>query len=272
MGERSMTVDREAIKRKIKNLLARNTENGATEAEAEVCLKKANKLLEEFNIELEEILMNSDKSAIQEEPVDVACGIARTPEFKAFMNAIAKLYDCQTIIRSRYQGSQRYRSTYFTVVGTVLNIEYTNYMIQQIVDIMEECYKQYVEGAEYQLELHYYLNSSRRIRNSFIRGFLEKVTSKAWDIYWQKQDEIKKAKKEAERQNTELSKSYSLVVLNNNEVKQYVSALGTRTVSISTKNYGKANSNYARNAGSKAGDSVHFGRPVDGGSQKLLKG
>jgi predicted unusual protein kinase regulating ubiquinone biosynthesis (AarF/ABC1/UbiB family) len=267
-----MTIDREAIKRKIKNLLARNTENGATEAEAEVCLRKANKLLEEFNIELEEILMNSDKAAIQEEPVDVACGIARTPEFKVFMNAIAKLYDCQTVIRYRYQGSQRYRSTYFTMVGTVLNIEYTNYMIQQIIDIMEECYKQYVKSTEYQLEVQYHSSSPRRIRNSFVRGFLKKVTDKAWDIYWQKQNEIKKAKEDAEKQNTKLNNSYSLVVLNNNEVKQYITALVPKAVSISTKNYGKADIDYAKNAGSVAGNSVHFGRPVNGGNQRLLKG
>lgn len=263
-----MAVDREAIKRKIKNLLARNVENGATEAEAMTCMEKANKLLKEFDIELEEILMHSDKASILEEPVDVAYGIARMPEFKKFMGAIAKLYDCDTIIRSKYVGNQRYMSTYFTLIGTVLNIEYTNYMIQTIIDILEGCYKIYVKSSEYQVELQY--NNSRRIRNSFVRGFLTKVTSKAWDIYRQRKWELEEAQRQAEQQNSELNKSFSLIVINNDNVKDYVSNMkGIKNVSISTKNFGKADS-FSRTAGSQAGESVSFGRPVNGSNNKLL--
>lgn len=159
---------KESIKRKVKGLLEKTTENGATESEAISALQKAKELMMEHFISEHEL---NDPYANEK------CTSVSTSHFKTGYDvtniypALCLLFDCEHFWDSK-------KLTFFGYEEDVqLCIYFYNF-------ILKACFAEkdkYVQSLEYQkLKQRYH---GRTLVSSFIKGFIIALCIKMHDIY-----------------------------------------------------------------------------------------
>ena len=172
------------IKKKIKALLAKTTENGASESEAINALNKAKELMMEYLISEHDLAdpFAFEKCVFKEIPKDKS-GYNMT----LFLNALSKLFDCEYF----------YTSTKVTFFGFEQDTELCAYFYSFIIRSCLNEKEKYLKSEEAYILKNVY--HGRTLAASFIKGFIIGIS-----------DKMKKMYKDRERN---LSKEVGLMVI-----------------------------------------------------------
>lgn len=166
---------REKIKRKIKNLLMRTVENGATEAEAMTALDKAKELMmENFISEYE----------IKDPYVAEQCVFRKVTRKKSaydltvFLPNLCRVFDCKHFFTKK-------EVTFF---GFEEDAELCVFFYEFIIKACMKEKERYVSTLDYKAASMLY--SGRTLVASFIRGFLTGICIKMNNIYKCRKEEV----------------------------------------------------------------------------------
>lgn len=171
--------DIEAIKRKIRALLSRTPENGATIAEAEVALKKANQLMTEYAIEKYQLGGGEAKRCIEKKIVLHRVGTHITN----LASVIGFSFDCEF-----FYNTYRKDGTYF---GYETDVEMCVYFYDLIMNALENEIDKYKSTYDYQVDARYY--SPKTVVNSFIKGFTDAIAKKLFLMKHERENNVIKA-------------------------------------------------------------------------------
>lgn len=238
-----MVIDIERIKHKIRALLARNTQNGASVAEAETCLEKAYQLLTQFNLDIEELLRDSDPGTQKVIKEQVYENGNISPELWELYCQIAWLFHCEAIRSRRYVQGSKYRRVFISVIGNPINVEKVRYFMVLFEDIVRQIIKfENITGL--------------RNINSFKRGFYLAIAQKAQTLRL----EVEEKEEEQQKQNT----GTSLVVLDKKNIDEFISLEfpNLKAKSNNFNNYGKATNLSAYQSGQSHGSTINFHDPL----------
>lgn len=159
---------RENIKVKINALLAKTTENGATESEAMAALNKAQQLMLDYLIsenELRDPYLN-EKCIAQSIP-RVKSGYDLT----VFLGALSSIFNCEHF----------YTNSTVTFFGFKEDTELCAYFYNFIIKACFAEKAKYVQSVEYQRIARVY--HGRTLVASFISGFMRGICVKMHDMY-----------------------------------------------------------------------------------------
>lgn len=167
--------DREKIVARIKALLSKTIDNGATKQEMESALNKANQLMLEFFISENEIKDdNVISKCISEEFKLIKTGF----DLSLFYNDLAKLFDCQYYYN-------KYRIVFFGHQQDVSMCGYFYNLISKTCLIEKD---NYIKSDEYQrLKKSYH---GKTLSSSFIKGFLIEISLKLRNMYKERKSNI----------------------------------------------------------------------------------
>lgn len=170
---------KEKIKSKIKALLSKTTENGATKEEMESALSKANQLMTDFFIE--ENKLNDDlKDKLISKSVEM---VKAKYKFQIFYSSLALLFDCKVY----YNRSSR-KITFF---GHEQDVDLCVYFYEVITKATLKAKEDYLRSNDYKLnkKLGYH---GKTLTSSFVKGFLVSISNKMQEMYKEKESNIKK--------------------------------------------------------------------------------
>lgn len=169
--------DLERIKQKISFLLQKTTDNGATEQEMLSAIKLAEKLMRKYSIIKSDVIEPIEKdSCILKVHTKYKTGYKT--EF--FISSLAELFDCQHYWTKK------------TIVffGYKEDVELCIYFYDLILKICFQELDKYFKSEEgYQLKEYYH---GRTLYASFIRGFLNRIDEKLYEMYINKKNTINK--------------------------------------------------------------------------------
>lgn len=233
------------IKAKIAALLAKNSDNGATENEAMAAMRIAQKLMDEHGVTMEDILQNNSAANdfIREvmrtgrknlHEVDLYCAVA-----------IAEFCDVRVWQNKEYSGSKKLGVT-VQFFGYVADVELAKYLREMIFRAMEW------EWAKYSNSVNN-VGHKRSVRKSFLVGMAGRLSQRLREL-------------KVESRNT----GNQLIVLKN----QMVTQAWAEQVNINLKKTNapktvtvKDGAAYA--AGQGAGDRVSLNRAGSGAGQNV---
>ncbi|MGL5690424.1 MAG: DUF2786 domain-containing protein [Bacteroidales bacterium] len=229
-----MEQKREAIKRKIKALLAKTTENGASEHEAYIALNKATQLMSEYTLSMKDI----DESVEPEKCISLDVLVYKTSYNSIFIiPALCKLFDCYHV----------YDPKVITFFGFEQDVRLAEYFYNFIMKACISKKDEYMRSSD-ALSLKKRGYHGRAIASSFVSGFLVGVYNKIDDIYAQR--------------NATMPQEFALVIVDKKEQvgKEFDIVFPcTRTV----ENKANSSSGEASNAGYNEGKSVHITQAID---------
>lgn len=171
---------KESIKKKIKALLSKTTDNGASKAEMESSLRKANQLMTEYFISENEIKDEMTKDKLLSKSFDM---IKSAYDFKLFYHSLALLFDCKV-----YYNNRKNKITFF---GHEQDVDLCGYFYEVIVLSTLRAKKEYLGSQKYN-ELKDLGYHGKTLTSSFVKGFLVEVSRKMKKMYEDKQSNIKK--------------------------------------------------------------------------------
>lgn len=161
-------MNREAIKKKIKALLSKTTENGASEKEAIAALEKAQQLMINYLI---------SENEIKDPYLGEKCIALAIPRIKSgydltiFLGDLSRLFDCEYF----------YTTKTVTFFGFREDTDLCSYFYDFIIKACFAEKAKYIKSEEYTRMIPYY--SGRTLIASFIRGFLSGICAKMRDMY-----------------------------------------------------------------------------------------
>lgn len=230
------------IKAKIKALLKKTTDNGASQAEMESALKKASELMLE-NFISEHDLKEEDKEKL----TTVIVPLYKTwYDLGIFYNALAKLFDCEY-----YYQTHKGVIVFF---GFQTDAELCAYFYTTITTACFAEKDKYTQSDAYQyLKQHYH---GRTLTKSFIQGFLTGVRDKMRLMYQERQRNV--------------PPQYGLMVIE--KEKQVKSAFCILDLKINTKKIASAIvEETVYNQGLKKGSEFELTQAVAGENKNSLR-
>ncbi len=167
--------NKEKIKEKIKALLSKTTDNGATKEEMESALRKANQLMTEFFISEHDLKDNEIIDKCISEKIELTkSGF----DLSIFYADLAHLFDCEFY----------YNSKYITFFGHEQDVALCGYFYKMISKTCLIEKDKYLKSDRYnQLKKHYH---GRTLSSSFIKGFLVEVVYKMQKMYEEREKNI----------------------------------------------------------------------------------
>ncbi|WP_163398173.1 DUF2786 domain-containing protein [Flavobacterium fluviatile] len=168
----------EKIKDKIKALLAKTIENGATKEEMESALKKANKLMAEYFISEHDL---SDSEIIQKCLAKQFKVTKSGYRMTLFYHDLAILFDCKCY----------YNDDYITFFGHEQDVELCGYFYSLITRSCLAEKDRYVKSEEYKYLKRY--NHGKTLSAHFIKGFLYEISIKMEEMYKERESNIPEA-------------------------------------------------------------------------------
>lgn len=172
-------IRKEKIAKKIEALLAKTVENGATEAEALLAMKKAQDLMKEYYLSVEDIEQYKTENEIIIETVTdkyKGCNISQ------FYYWLGKLFDVKIITTKKFGGSHM---VYGFEQDVKLVLWFHDFIVDSMIKALEvhQKSKTYLDGVERGM-------NKRTLNNSFIKGFTFGVSDKIQKMYIDKQNDI----------------------------------------------------------------------------------
>lgn len=233
--------EKKAIKAKINALLAKNVENGATEAEANMALEKAQELMTKYMIAQSELEIKNTKCLKLEVPI-----YPSNYNLYFVHKPIAELFDCVCWLIGKRETK---RAIYFGFEeDTELASYFYNYLCRMIV----------TEAAAYKETDQYKRLASqshgRTVIADFIQGLQIRLIQRIDELIAQK------------RKTVQESTNRDLVVVKSGVVNQEFADLGIKLQSKSVKV--RSQSTVAHKAGRKRGDEVEIRQGIRGESRK----
>lgn len=167
----------EKIKIRIKNLLEKTTENGASESEMLAAINKATELMEKYSI-VQEDLKNIDEKekCVFKEFISTDNKIYH----EIFIPELSKLFDCKVVF---VQMNRKQRKN--TVIGFETDVDLYLYFYNFIIETSKKELEKYKFSKEYiilNLDHH-----AKKLNNSFLRGFFNSLSNKIRNIYNERQ-------------------------------------------------------------------------------------
>lgn len=177
IGKRNRHMDnKESIKLKIRALLAKTTDNGATEQEMILAMEKASELMEKYYI---------DSNDLNDPFLGEKCVFVKTPlhnsryDSKLFLPYLAKMFDCEYYF-NRYDKE-------LTFFGFENDAELCVYFYKTVIKTMLKELSVFQSSRDFRYQQRY--SPTKTINNSFIKGFVFRVSEKLDDIYRARQVE-----------------------------------------------------------------------------------
>jgi len=234
--------DRNSIIEKIKALLAKTTENGATEAEMLAALDKAAAMQDAYDITDEELQVAKDEAAmLHADPPDL-----KDPHSIKWRLSYAVSQFCGvTIFRSRHETGLR-------CIGMPSDVQFAMWLLDNLADFVFAALYEHLIGCLAP-------PSERRI---IMRSFVEACCNRITDRLLALVERSKKAR---------TSNGRELVVVKDAAIKAFMKQHHIHLRTCSGPSPSTVNE-AARAAGRAAGDRATFGRPVTGAAGVLRIG
>lgn len=233
--------EKKAIKAKINALLAKNVENGATEAEANMALEKAQELMTKYMIAQSELEIKNTKCLRLEVPI-----YPSNYNLYFIHKPIAELFDCIVWLVGKHKTK---RAIYFGFEeDTELASYFYNYLCRMIVT-EAAAYKQTDQYKKLANKSH-----GRTVIADFIQGIQFRLIERIDELVAQK------------RKTVQESSSCDLVVVKSNVVNQEFADLGVPIRRKSVKS--RCTDTTAYKAGHKRGNEVAITQGIKGESRK----
>jgi hypothetical protein len=226
------------IKSKIKALLEKTVDNGATEAEMLASLAKANELMAEHFITLHDV----NEAFVAEKCISKSTPMVRSRyDFTLYIGQLGKSFDCESWWNT---GSKT-----VTFFGYEQDVDMCIYFYRLIARATFTAKDEYIKSAECRTLLAGLDCSIKSLSSSFIKGFLFSVTKKLQELYAQKQSNI--------------PQSYGLIVVAKEDaVKEQYNALDMKVRQVKS-NFQVADMMSAT-AGMEAGEQFQLTQGLNG--------
>lgn len=222
---------RERAKRIIRELQQKTEENGCTEQEAMAAAAQIGKLLEQYDLEIDEIGVREDAAACRKNEVfaaDDAAGAIITG-LKHFCSLIAYI-------------DSNSRSTKYVLFGTPHDLEIALWLYETLMEAIERDWTDFMDKYGYSLK--------KRI--SFRAGFSHRVYDRLMEM---------KAERDARNSTT----GTSLIVLKDQLVtEEFTKQLGIKLVKRKARGFAADPNAYQQ--GMAAGGRANLNNPLGGGS------
>ena len=227
-----MTNKTESIAAKIRALLAKTVENGASEAEAMMAMKKASDMMEKYNLSITEVELREESCITHE----VDTGRRAQNAMRRVVTAIAAFCDCKVwVTHSRYNNVQ------YSFFGLERDTQIAQYLYDMIQNSMELETKVFKKSDTYK-EAEMYRGGRRRASNSFELGFTGRIAQRLMEM-------------KRERDATQRSTGTNLVVVKNQIVEVAFRDLG---LNLGTSYSRTAVNGAAQSQGAAAGSRVNI--------------
>jgi hypothetical protein len=238
---------RDAIAHRIRSLLAKTVENGATEAEALAAAAKARAIMDAHRLSQSDI-------EVQEEPIDLEL-VDRPVDHKsaavdACLYGIEAYCGVETWFRTSFDNGTKVRKRRLVIFGLRSDVQMAKYLYQMI-------------AASIRLETAAFARANqnswrdapttRKINQSFQVGMARRVGQRLSELA------------QTANATAKTSDGTALVVVKNAVVQQAFADLGL-TMGRGLAGL-KAFDHGAYHAGQAAGDRVNLSRPIDGAAQ-----
>ena len=164
---------KEKLIAKIKALLNRTVENGASLSEAEIALKKANELIAKHHITEFELKNFSQKEECEEVKI----------KFKRISNHIKSLF---ASVADAFECEYCYNTHFGTFFGYKTDIIIAEHIFNFVLSALEYEISEYKKTYDYQDDISVY--SPNKVVNSFIGGFVAKIEQKLLELTKEKED------------------------------------------------------------------------------------
>lgn len=240
------------VKDKIRALLNLANDKAATEGEVAAAMNRANKLMQEYMIEIKDI------DTAKEEFVCISKSfnwLHKQSITISMDNRIAKAFNCEMVFNRYHKRS--------TVYGTELDVDTAIYMIELAHNALNNAFARYRRTEEYAKALHIYEISKSALKNDFIKGFAFGVMKVCEDII-----NDNKVPEETESDNTITEVKYQMIVLKNDMVKEYMHEQNPNLKTSKSRIRG-INDENAFSSGYKGGLQVRFNKGINKGSDDL---
>ena len=224
---------REDVTRKIKALLAKTSENGATEAEAMAALARARAMMEAHEITDEELALTKEEKAIIADEQDVL----DPHEIKWRLSlGIRQFCNCAVWRRSRKKGGG------LQFCGLQSDVDFASYLTDHLANFVFD-----------RLTDHLIVSLAppkerRRIAREFVHGLTDRLCERMVEL--------------SKPSSTQSSNGRALVVVRNRAIATQMKACGIKLRTAYIGSCGQDGADYA--AGREAGARASFGRPVSG--------
>jgi hypothetical protein len=226
-------MNREDVTRKIKALLAKTAENGATEAEAMAALARAQAMMLAHEITDEELNLSKVEKAVLEREEDKLDphGIKWRLAY-----GISQFCNCEVWRKSKRAGGG------LEFCGLRSDVDFAKYLIDHLASFVFD-----------KLTDHLIVSlappkEQRRIAREFVHGLTDRLGERMTEL--------------SKPPPTQSSNSRALVVVRDEAIKAKMKECGINVRKVRIGSCGQDGSHYA--AGHEAGAKASFGRPVSG--------
>ena len=238
-----MTEVSSKIKARIRALSEKTVDNGCSEQEAMSAIAMVGKLLQQYNLSMDEVYLKEEKF----ESLDINTASKVRGGVYFAVAGIAAFTNCKVWI------SRGFKLTYH-FFGQESDLLMARYLYDLVVAAIETETAKFKKSPAYKVSFHRKASSS-----SFVIGMGNRIGRRLFEL-----------KAENDREATQArGGNNALVILKNNLVESAYRDLSLRL----KKNYGNTtirDSNAAR-AGAAAGDRVNLSRPVNGSGGTVLR-
>lgn len=168
--------DIDKIKGRIKALLSRTVDRGATENEAKIALEKATKLMTEYQITQYDLKTYSDDK-IEEKTIELN---RQSVYMRSLVACICECFDCESYYTS---GTKK-----VTIFGLKTDVDIVEYMTEVVFLAQENEINKYKKSEDFECLIMYH--APRTIINGFINGFCYRIGEKVKELAAKKVQEI----------------------------------------------------------------------------------
>lgn len=186
--------DIDKIKGRIKALLSRTVDRGASENEAKIALEKATKLMTEYQITQHDLKTYSDDK-IEEKTIEIS---RQSVYMRGLLASICACFDCESYYTS---GTKK-----VTIFGYKTDIDMTEYISSVAFTALENEINKYKRSEDFECLIMYH--APRTVINGFINGFCYRISQKIKELVAKKTQEI------------ETTTGTSLICLKNQMIKK----------------------------------------------------
>ena len=241
-----MTISRESILSKIDALRAKTTENGCTEAEALAAIAAVERLMNTYNIGLNEADLKDDRAILVEVP-------AEPMELFNCLHAIAQLTSTR-IFRRRRVGVE---DPVFGIVGLPSDVDFASFLLETIGRAMMSGTVSFTLDNLLEGNVPRNKAFAKSEEQSFRVGVAERIHHRIMEMV-------------RARTPQKTGSGRDLVVVKSAIADQGLRAFG---ISLSSGTLVNSSNHSAMSKGAAYGSSIGLGRPVSGSSNapKLLK-
>jgi len=255
---------RDKMLQRVMNLRARASDDASSEAEMNMALNMAAKLMDSYNIEEAELALAESEGRIV---LDVVNKVVDTSALKgkhrhkivAALSGIAAMTETKVVYNS-YSGS-------ITFTGHRPDVELANYLVAVVREALDREYDNYRKNNK---------AVGYGAKASFQTAMANRVSSRFYDMTREREKSRREEKEKAQKlqiENASTASSTALVISEiaeqkRKEVNEAYAKAHPRLRTAPGFSYGRNTS--AHSAGRSAGDRVNLGRAVSGGSRKMI--